>query len=109
MNDSGTPIKRRPKRKGNDSDVQIHARVDKQLLDAAMRPNCSVSYILNRALKACIEKEHPNNLKALALRIRSVKLDIGRLNQELSELREQAKILGVSDLDEFESNYMGDC
>ena len=104
MDDSDTPIKRRPKHKGRGNDIKILARVDKQLFDAVKRPNCSISYTINRALKACLEKEHPNSLKAIAIRIRTVKSDIGALNRELSELRAQAESLGIKDLHKFEDS-----
>jgi hypothetical protein len=104
MNDSVPTKRRRAKRKEPDTDVQIHARVDKLLLDAVQRPNCSISYTINRALKACLEKEQPNNLKALAIRIRSLKLDAARVTRELSEAREQAKALGVKDIGKFEDS-----
>lgn len=52
--------------------------------------------------------EAPNDLKILALRIRTIKKEIGDLNLELTELREHAMSLGVKDLDEFESNFFND-
>jgi hypothetical protein len=104
MNDQPTPIKRRPKRTGNVEEVDIHARVDKSLLDAVKRPNCRLSYTLNRALKVCMEKEHPNDLKALAVQIRRLKIEMARINKELSEARARVKSLGIKDLHEWEDS-----
>jgi hypothetical protein len=105
MNDSAAaPIRRRPKRKGDVEEVDIRARVDKLLLDAVKHPNCSISLTINRALRACHEKEHPNNLKAIAMQIRTLKSDMARINRELTDARARAQSLGVKNIHEFEES-----
>ncbi len=49
-----------------------------------------------------LKMEQPDNLKALAIRIRTIKTDMARLNRELSDARAQAVALGVKDMAEFE-------
>lgn len=101
MNDQ--PKRRRRKKECAD-DIQIHAWVDQKLLDAVKKPNCSLSYTLNRALRIALEKDRPTNLKSVAIRIRGLKADMARINTELSELRETAKALGVKDIRAFEES-----
>jgi hypothetical protein len=97
------PAKRKPGRpKKKVGSVDVHVKIDRDLLNAINRPGCNLSNAVRRALRMYLKLEEPDNLKALAIRIRSVKSDIGSLNRELAVLREQAKTLGVEDLHEFE-------
>jgi hypothetical protein len=97
--------KRKPGRPKNPhGPVDVHIKIDQDLLDAISRPGCNLSNAVRRALRMYLKIEEPNNIKALAIRIRTVKSDIGGLNRELSELREQAAALGVKDLHKFEDS-----
>ena len=100
MNDQ--PKRRRPRRTGDYEEKELHVRIDQLLFDAVSRPGCSDAYIITRALKIALEKEQPNELKAIALQIRNIKAEQARLNIQLSELRNRAQALGVKDLDKFE-------
>jgi hypothetical protein len=104
MDDPAIPIKRRPKHKERGNDIKILARVDKQLFDAVKRPNCSISYTINRALRICMEKEHPNDLKSLAVQLRGLKIEAARINKDISEVRARVKSLGIKDLHEWEDS-----
>lgn len=84
--------------------VDVHIKIDRDLLDAINRPGCNLSNAVRRALRMYLKIEEPNNLKAIAIRIREVKLDIGLLNRELKELREHAGSLGIKDLPAFEDS-----
>lgn len=104
MDDPEKPKRGRPKLVEHHGDIDIHARINKDLLDAVKKPNCSLSYTLNRALRHSLERERPNNLKALAVHIRDLKFEMARINKDLAEARQQAKALGVKDLHEFEDS-----
>jgi hypothetical protein len=105
MNDQQPPKPRgRPRRVETTGEIDIHTRIDGALLNAVKRPNCSVSYTINRALRMCLEKDHPNDLKAIAIRLRESKKEIARLNRDVIELREKAKMLGIKNIHEFEDS-----
>lgn len=106
MNDP--PKKRKPGRpKKPNGPVDVHIKIDRDLLDAINRPGCNMSNAVRRALRMYLKIEEPNNLKALAIRIREAKREMARLNREVSEMREQAKALGVKDIRAFEESLEG--
>lgn len=102
MNDE--PRRKPGRPKNPHGPVDVHIKIDRDLLAAINRPGCNLSNAVRRALRMYLKIEEPDNLKALAIRIRTVKSDIGTLNRELSELREQATALGIKDLHEFEDS-----
>jgi hypothetical protein len=108
MNDQQHPKPRgRPKRAESPGEVDIHARINGSLLEANRKPNCSLSQTINRALRIALEKDHPDDLKGLGIRIRQLKSEMSRINRELSAAREKAKALGVKNIREFEDSLAG--
>jgi len=102
MND---PAKRKPGRpRKQNGPVDRHIKIDRDLFDAINRPGCNLSNAVGRALRMYLKMEQPDNLKAIAIRIRTIKTDMARLTRELQDAREQAKALGVKDLHEFEDS-----
>jgi hypothetical protein len=95
--------KRKPGRpRKQNGPVDRHIKIDRDLFDAINRPGCNLSNAVSRALRMYLKMEQPDNLKALAIRIRTIKTDMARLNRELSDARTQAVALGVKDMAEFE-------
>jgi hypothetical protein len=95
--------KRKPGRpRKQNGPVDRHIKIDRDLFDAINRPGCNLSNAVSRALRMYLKMEQPDNLKALAIRIRTIKTDMARLNRELSDARTQAVALGVKDMEEFE-------
>lgn len=82
--------------------VDRHVKIERDLFNAVNRPGCNLTNVINRALRMHLKMEQPDNLKALAIRIRTIKTDMARLNRELSDARDQAVALGVKDMEEFE-------
>lgn len=89
--------------------VDIHVRVPGDLLDAAKRSAGSDAEAVRKGLCLLIRHDQPESMEALGIRIRELKKSIARDTGELSKIRERLVKMGVEDLDEFESNYMGDC
>ena len=99
--------KRGRPRKVNNNSIDAHIRVEKYLIDAVQKPGCNLSNTIRRALRMYLKIEDPDNLKALAVRIKDIKSEIAGLNRELLQARNHAKILGVKDMDEFEDSLEG--
>ena len=94
-------------RKARDDDIDLHVVVNRELFERVHRPNCSITSTIERGLRAATQYCQSQDLQNIGFLIREEKRQIAFHTQNLSRLREQAKRLGIVDIDQFEDSLNG--